>query len=79
MYCAYKKKNPPTSFAGTIAKTALDNGGNGGVGVSCADVSQKIKNANICLMNTRRSRNNVAMIFKYLYRISHLHACLSLF
>lgn len=44
------KKKPPTSFAGTIAKTALDNGGNGGVGVSCADVSQKIKNANICLM-----------------------------
>lgn len=80
MYCAYTNKTP-TSFAGTIAKTALDNGGNGGVGVgvSCADVSQKIKNANICLMNTRRSRNNVAMIFKYLYRISHLHACLSLF
>lgn len=45
-----KKKKPPTSFAGTIAKTALDNGGNGGVGVSCGDVSQKIKNANICLM-----------------------------
>lgn len=45
-----KQKKTPTSFAGTIAKTTLDNGGNGGVGVSFADVSQKIKNANICLM-----------------------------
>lgn len=49
--CIYiVQKKTPTSFAGTIAKTTLDNGGNGNVGVSFADVSQKIKNANICLM-----------------------------
>lgn len=47
----YKKKKPNQFYRHNCrAKAALDNDGNGGGGVTRADVSQKIKNANICLM-----------------------------